>query len=438
MTQATPGIRSPDRPCVDYLGQSAGFRLDRLAVPRQAAFWLVAYMFAVTILGTSLPAPLYAIYQRQWHFSAGVVTLIFAVYAVAVLAVLLVAGRSSDQVGRKPVMAAALASSAISTVVFILAANVGWLFVGRIFSGVSAGLIIGAATAALTELVQESASRRASLVATAANMGGAGLGPLVAGLFAQYLPQPTVLVFEAYLGLLAMAALALAFVPETVTRRQRLSLRFTGLGIPAAGRGEFIAAGVAAFAAFALSGLFTSLAPGFVTGVLHQTNVAIAGGVPFLLFAAATVAAVGLARFNSRPVILAGLLLFLVGLALVVAGISAASLALFLAGTVVGGIAVGAINVGSLSIANRLAPAEDRGRIISTYFVFAFTGLIIPVVGVGIASDYVGNFRAVLGCSIGLGALCVLSAMVISGRGLPRGPAVRRPAASRHRQQTAH
>jgi MFS family permease len=110
-------------------------------------------MFAVTILGTSLPAPLYAIYQRQWHFSAGVVTLIFAVYGVAVLAVLLLAGRASDQVGRKPVMAAALASSAVSTIVFILAANVGWLFVGRIFSELSAGLIIGAATAALTELV---------------------------------------------------------------------------------------------------------------------------------------------------------------------------------------------------------------------------------------------------------------------------------------------
>jgi MFS family permease len=185
---------------------------------------------------------------------------------------------------------------------------------------------------------------------------------------------------------------------------------------------------VAAFAAFALTGLFTSLAPGFVNSVLHQANFAIAGAVSFLVFAAATVAAVGLARFNSRPVILAGLLLFLAGLALVVAGMSAASLALFLAGTVVGGIAVGAINVGSLSIANRLAPAEDRGRVISTYFVFAFTGLIIPVVGVGIASDYVGDFRAVLGCSIGLGALCGLSAVVISGRGLPRGPAVRRSA----------
>ena len=110
-------------------------------------------MFAVTILGTSLPAPLYAIYQRQWHFSSGIVTLIFAAYAVAVLAVLLVAGRTSDQVGRKPVMATALGFSALSTVVFILASGLGWLYLGRILSGLSAGLMTGAAAARLNQKI---------------------------------------------------------------------------------------------------------------------------------------------------------------------------------------------------------------------------------------------------------------------------------------------
>jgi MFS family permease len=254
------------------------------------------------------------------------------------------------------------------------------------------------------------------MVATAANMGGAGLGPLMAGLFAEYLPQPTVLVFEAYLGLLVIAGLTLALAPETVTTRQRLSLRFTGLAMPRDGRGEFIAAGLAAFAAFALTGLFTSLAPGFVGSVLHQMNFAVAGAVSFLVFAAAAAAQLSLARANSRPVMLTGLGLFLVGLALVVTGMAAGSLGWFLAGTVVGGIAVGALFIGSLSTANRLAPAERRAEVISTYFVFAYTGLIIPVVGVGIAADYVGDFRATLGCSIGLAVLCLWSAVAISGR----------------------
>jgi MFS family permease len=385
-------------------------------VPGEIAFWLIAYVFAAVVLGTAVPTPLYAIYQRQWHFSAGILTLIFAVYAVAVLATLLLAGRASDQAGRKPVMAAAIAFSAASTVLFILAASPGWLYPARVLSGVSAGLMTGTATAALTEMIRESAARRASLVAAAANSGAAALGPLMAGLFAQYLPQPTVLVFEVYLGLLAAAALALAFfIPETVTKRERPSLRFTGLAIPADGRREFIAAGVAAFAAYTLNGLFASLVPGFTTAILHHANYAVAGAVTCVFFAAGTVAAVGLARLNSRPVLLAGLGLFLAGLALVVAGVSAASLALFLVGTVVAGSAFGALVIGSLSVANRLALPETRAQVISSYFVFAYSGLAIPVIGVGVATDHFGNFRAVLGCSIVLALLCALAAAGISG-----------------------
>src|ERR1700685_4313664 len=278
MTQVHARIRTPDRPCADGLGQSA-ISLNRRAVPREIAFWLIAYVFAAVILGTVVPAPLYAIYQRQWHFSAGILTLIFAVYAVAVLATLLLAGRTSDQAGRRPVMAAALGFSAAGAALFIFAPSPGWLYPARVLSGVSAGLMIGTATAALTEMVRESAARRASL--------------------------------------------------------------FTGLAIPADARREFIGAGAAAFAAYTLNGLFASLVPGFTTAILHHPNYAVAGAVTCLFFAAGTVAALGLARLNSRPVLLVGLGLFLAGLALVVAGVSAASLALFLVGTVVAGSAFG-------------------------------------------------------------------------------------------------
>ncbi|HEY7882277.1 MAG TPA: MFS transporter, partial [Streptosporangiaceae bacterium] len=184
------------------------------AAPRRAAFWLLALVLGVTMLGITLPTPLYVIYQGRWHFSAAMVTVTFAVYAAAVLTTLLLAGRSSDQAGRRPVMAVALAASALSTVLFILAPGIGVLIAARVVSGLSAGLMTGTATAALTELIPASAARRASLVATAANMGGLGLGPLVAGLFAQYAPHPTTLVFEVYLAVLAAAALILAALAQ--------------------------------------------------------------------------------------------------------------------------------------------------------------------------------------------------------------------------------
>lgn len=401
--------RIPDQPCGDCLDVSPAAERSSHAVPRQVAFWLLGFVFTATMLGTTLPTPLYVIYQAQWHFSAAIVTVTFAVYAAGVVTTLLLAGRASDQAGRKPVLAVALGSSALSTVVFILAPNVGALVVGRILSGLSAGLMTGTATATLTELVPASAGRRASLAATAANMGGLGLGPLIAGLFAQYAPHPTVLVFEVYLAVLAAAGLCLFLVPETVSPRRRPTLRFAGLGIPERGRREFVAAGLAGFAAFSLLGLFAALAPTFVGSVLHEPSHAVQGAVVFLLLAVGTVTQLLLSRFASRRVVMAGLGLFLAALALIVAALSQAGMALFLAGTVVGGVAVGAVFLGSLATANRLAPPERRGQAISTFFVMCYAGLILPVVGVGVASGFIGDFAAVLAFAILLAALSMFS-----------------------------
>jgi MFS family permease len=374
---------------------------------RGLAFWLMTFVFAAAMLGTTLPTPLYVIYQGEWHFSSAVVTVIYAIYAAGVLIALLLAGRSSDQAGRKPVLAVALAASAVSTIVFILAGSVAVLTVGRLLSGLSAGLVTGTATAALAEL--RPGDRRASLAATAANMGGLGLGPLVAGLFAQYLPHPTTLVFEVYLGLLALAALSLWRVPETVSPRQRPVLRFAGLGLPEQGRGEFVAAMAAGFSAFSLLGLFSALAPTFLGSIMHVHSHAVAGAVVFAMFAAGTVTQLLVFRFDGQRVVLAGLGLFLVGLALIVAALDAAQVGLFLAGTIVAGVATGGVFFGSLATANRLAPADRRAQAISAYFVASYCGLIIPVIGVGVATQFVSDFTAVLAFAILLAVLCLFA-----------------------------
>ena len=410
-TQTTRAARSrpAGKPCFDCLDEATAVDRPRPAARREVAFWFIAYVFAVTMLGTTLPTPLYVIWQSEWGFSSGVVTLIFAVYAAGVLAALVFAGRASDQVGRRPVLGAALGLSALSTVVFILATSVGWLFLGRVLSGFSAGLMTGTATAALTDMLGPAKPRRASVVSTVANTFGLGLGPLLAGLFAQYLPHPTVLVFEVYLALLAAAALAVVWVPETVPQRQRLSIRFAGFGLPPSGKDEFLAAGVAGFAAFSLLGIFSALAPTFLGGVLHEHSHAVAGAVVFMIFAISAATQLVVGHFDYRKVVSFGLALFLLVLALIVAGLSQASLGLFLTGTGVGGVAVGCVFLGSLSATNRLAPAERRAQVVSSYFVLCYLGLAVPVIAVGISSEHVGIFRSVLVCSIALALLSVIS-----------------------------
>jgi len=163
--------------------------------------------------------------------------------------------------------------------------------------------------------------------------------------------------------------------------------------------------------------MFTALAPSFLGDVLHEHSHAVGGAVVLALFGTATATQLVLARFPSRTVIIVGLTVFLAALALIVAGLSQASMALFLTGTIVSGVAVGAVFIGSLSTASRLAPAEMRGRVASTYFVFAYVGLTIPVIGVGVASQYQGDFRAVLVCAIVLAALSVGSMAAIHRAG---------------------
>ena len=95
MTNSRTRMRAPDQPCLDCLEPSPRAGLPSMAVARRAGFWLVAFVLTATMLGTTLPTPLYDIYQAQWHFSAAVVTVTFAVYAAAVMLTLLLAGRSS-------------------------------------------------------------------------------------------------------------------------------------------------------------------------------------------------------------------------------------------------------------------------------------------------------------------------------------------------------
>jgi MFS family permease len=394
----------------------------RRRASRPAAFWLVTYVFVTAMLGTTLPTPLYVIYEQMWHFGSGVVTLVFATYAAGVLAALLLLGPASDQIGRLPVLYLTLALSAVSTAVFVLATDTGWLFLGRLLSGFSAGLVTGTGTATLTDLAGRQLVHRASIVSTAATTGGLGLGPLVAGLFAEYAPHPTLLVFEVYLGLLVLAALVLAFVPETRPRQGELRIRFVGFRIPPPAR-TFVAAGVAGFAAFALMGLFTALAPSLIGGVLHVRNHAISGLLVFLLFGAST--ATQLVLGGRRPAVTTriGLATFIVALALMVSALEWESMTLFVLCALTGGVAAGATFLGTLATVNALASPQARGQVVSTYFTLAYVGLTIPVIAVGFSAQAVGYLWAVAVCAACLAAVCVAVSVVI--RQAAAAPALR-------------
>jgi len=372
-----------------------------------AGFWAVAYAFAVTLAFSAVPAPLYVLYQARDHFGSFLVTVIFVAYAAGVVTSLFLAGHLSDWFGRRRVLVISVAINMVSGAAFLLWPSVPGLIAGRLVSGISIGMLTATATAALSEL--HAAARpgarpaRAELVSAVANLGGLGLGPLLAGLLAQYAPAPLRLPYLVSEALMLLAVVALAVVPETAARPDpRPRYRPQRVSVPAAHRPLFFAAGLAAAVDFALFGLFTSLAPGFLAGTLHDHSHALAGFTAFVVFGAAALAQIAASRMTLARQLGFGLSAVAAGLVLVVLAVWLPSLPLLLTGGVVAGGGAGAAFRGSIATVSSIAPPQARGEALAGLFLAAYAGLAVPVLGLGVATQLLSTKVAVLGFGVAL------------------------------------
>jgi MFS family permease len=375
-----------------------------------AAFWIVGYTFAVTMAFSALPTPLYVLYQARDGFSTFMITVIFAAYAVGVVASLFLAGHLSDWAGRRRMVLLAVLTNMLSGVLFLVWPATPGLIVARLVSGVSIGMLTATATAYLSEL--HAAARpgtgraRSEIVATAANLGGLGLGPLLAGLLAQYAGHALVLPYLVSEALMLVGAAALGLAPETAAMPPlRPAYRPQRVSVPAAERPVFLAAAAVAGVVFALFGVFTSVAPSLLAGLLHNDSHAVAGVVAFAVFGASAAAQIVVNRAARRAQAGLGLAALLAGLAMVTAAAWLPSFWLLLAGGIVAGAGAGAAFRGMVATVISITPAQARGEGLAGLFLGAYIGLAIPVVGLGVATLWVSVQAAVLGFAIVLAAV---------------------------------
>ncbi|MEU7245878.1 MFS transporter [Streptomyces sparsogenes] len=378
----------------------------------RARFWLVAAVYTVVMLGGTLPIPLYVLWAPQMGFGPFTTTLVFAVYALGTVLALMVFASLSDRAGRRPLLAAAVLAAATSTALFLLAHDVGTLLAARFLCGLGTGVFTATGTAALGELAGAERTGLVSTVSTAANMGGLGLGTIVAGLFAQYGANPTHLVFWAYLASLVPALVAVIVTPETVTSRQRPAMSVRRLAFPdrRAARTEFPRAATAVLAAFAVSGLFSSLVPSFLREQLHVHNVAAVGAEVGLLFIVALIAQVAAperwisGRWPTSAFLVAGVAVF-------EAGLWARSLPAFAAGTLLAGTGIGLAFRRGVAVTQRLADPRRRADLLSTYFLFAYTGTIVPTLALGLLDQTINQDVATLILAVAVIATTLASAL---------------------------
>ncbi|MCV7419748.1 MFS transporter [Mycobacterium yunnanensis] len=374
-------------------------------------FALLAYAFAAIMVGTTLPTPMYALYSNRMHFQVLTTTVVFSTYAVGVLAALLVFGRWSDALGRRPVLLAGAGFALASGVVFLFADDVPLLLLGRVLSGLSAGVFTGTATAAIVETSPPERRDQATTIATVANIGGLGAGPLLAGVLVQYAPDPLQLSFGVHIVLVVLAVAAIVAAPETSSRTGTLGLQ--RLSVPAEMRPVFLTAATAAFAGFSVTGLFMAVVPTFVKSVVGIENHAVAGLVASSIFVASAVVQFAARRIPPRRAVAIGCAILVVGMVILAVALHLPSLPLLVVAGVVAGIGQGISFSRGLAAVAELAPADRRAEVSSTYFVVAYVAISVPVIAEGFASQHLGLRTAGVGFALATAALAAVCLVAI-------------------------
>jgi hypothetical protein len=361
----------------------------RTLSPR-ATFVLLASITVSFLAGSLAPTPLYPVYQAEWGFSALATTEIFGVYALALLASLLVAGRLSDHVGRRPVLVVATLVQAVVMLMFATANGVAALMLARVVQGIATGAALGAVGAGMLDLDKA----RGPVANSVTPPLGTGIGGLLAGLFVHYLPAPTLLVYLLLASVFVTQAVGVVFMAETVTRRAgAVASLVPQFGLPVAARAPMLITAPVLVAAWSLAGLYGSLIPALTRSVFGF-DPSLASGIAAFAFAgsgAATVLALG--SRSPRLVMAYGTVALIAGTVAAMGALGAHSSVGFFLATALAGSGFGASFQGAMRTVLPTAKAHERAGVLSVVFVVSYVAMGVPAI---IAGFFVSNGAALL------------------------------------------
>jgi predicted MFS family arabinose efflux permease len=383
---------------------------------KTAAFYLEASIILFFLAGSSAPTPLYSLYQAAWGFSPITVTVVFGIYALAVLAALLLFGRLSDHLGRRPILLVATLIQALTMILFATAHGVAALLVARVVQGLSTGTAAAAVGAGLLDL-----DRSKGAIANAVSpMLGTATGALLSGLMVTYLPSPTVLVYLVLGAIFVAQVVGILAMPESVTPRPgALATLRPRFQLPAESRAEMVLAVPALVAAWSLVGLYGSLGPSLIKKLLGSHS-SLPGGLALFVMAASGALAVLVShRRTPRFMSLAGTAALMAGVGLMLLAIAHASAALLFVGAGVSGAGFGNAFQGAIRSVIVPAPAHQRAGVLSVLYVVAYLAMGAPAVLAGVGVVHGGGLL-VTARTYGLAVIALAAAALL-------GTLLRRP-----------
>ncbi|MFI6166322.1 MFS transporter [Nocardia sp. NPDC051052] len=362
-------------------------RLPRLR--HETAFGLAAAVIGFCLAASALPSPLYKLYAATWHLDTSTVTLIYATYCFGVLTTLLAVGRISDSVGRRPVIAAGLAGLLASMVLYGYASDVIWLFAARAVQGLSTGVAISAAGAALLELYRHDNPAKTGLYNVVASTLGVGSGGMAGSLLVQYVANPLVTPYVLLAVLVTLLLVGTVLMPETVV--SRTAFRITAPGVPRAILAPFVLSGLAVACAWSIVGLFLGLVGAIVPALLHTSSYLPTGGSIMAMGCAGALASVLTQKTAPASQIARGLAIQSAGILGLAGSVTGDGTAVgFLAASVVIGFGMGSAMFGSLRTIGAAAPPDRRAQVMAAFYIIAYAAISLPAIGAGYAARRLG------------------------------------------------
>jgi MFS family permease len=326
--------------------------------------------------------------MAEWGLSPIAVTVIFGIYAAAVLLALLVAGRLSDHLGRRPVLLFATVAQVLTMVLFATATSVTGLLVARVVQGLTTGAAIGAVGAAMIDLDKS----RGTVANAVAPPFGTALGGILAGVLVQYLPSPTVLVYGVLGVIFLLQAFGVTLMAESISPRAGVlaSLK-PQFNLPRATRERLLLALPVLVAVWALGGFYAALGPMIIRGMMGSSSPLLGGLALFVLAASGGISVLLLQRREPREVMTFGAVALFLGAAIAAVAVANNSVASFFLAAAVGGIGFGAGFQGAIRNVVPYAAAHERAGVLSIIFVVSYISMGLPAVIAGWMIAHNGN-----------------------------------------------
>jgi predicted MFS family arabinose efflux permease len=376
---------------------------------RRASLVVSVAVAAHTLWTSAAPALTYRLYAEEWHLSHTVTTGIFAVYPIAVVATLIAFGGVSDQIGRRAAMLLGLCASLGGALLFAVAPDVGWVFVGRILSGVGVGLSAGPSTAAILEFGGDQEPKRAASLTMTAQAGGFAGALLVGGALTEYGPWPTRLCFWVLAALILLLLVATWGLPRKVIAREKSSWRPQLPFVPKDLRRDFARAAAAIMTAYTFGVLVLSLGGQVEHDLIGSSNALLNGAVlalfPIVLAPLGTVAK----ALSARIALSLGALASVSGMGLLALAVHRHDLLIYLAATATAGAGYSLLFVGGLQLISASVPPRHRSGVLSALYLLAYLSIAVVAVALGMVATARG-----LAVAVDLGAVVITIMSIIT------------------------